>query len=108
MATHSTILAWEIPRTEEPGRLQSFRSQRIRRNRGTEHPYAKTPGWVQLGQVGPFESSYLGGSSGKVPPAWMPPPSFILHSLEKTGSTEWWLGSGGPECLHLNPVLVPE
>ena len=25
MATHSSILAWEIPRTEEPGRLQSMR-----------------------------------------------------------------------------------
>ena len=24
MATHSRILAWEIPRTEEPGRLQSM------------------------------------------------------------------------------------
>ena len=24
MATHSSILAWEIPRTEEPGRLQSM------------------------------------------------------------------------------------
>ena len=23
MATHSSILSWEIPRTEEPGRLQS-------------------------------------------------------------------------------------
>ena len=23
MSTHSSILAWEIPRTEEPGRLQS-------------------------------------------------------------------------------------
>ena len=29
-ATHSIILIWEIPRTEEPGRLQSMRSQRIR------------------------------------------------------------------------------
>ena len=28
MATHSNILAWEIPWTEEPGRLQSKRSQR--------------------------------------------------------------------------------
>ena len=27
MATHSSILAWRIPRTEEPGRLQSMRSQ---------------------------------------------------------------------------------
>ena len=24
MATHSSILAWKIPRTEEPGRLQSM------------------------------------------------------------------------------------
>ena len=30
IATHSSILVWEIPRTEEPGRLQSMRSQRIR------------------------------------------------------------------------------
>ena len=28
MATHSTILAWEIPRTEEPGGLQSMRLQK--------------------------------------------------------------------------------
>ena len=27
MATHSNILAWEIPWTEEPGRLQSMGSQ---------------------------------------------------------------------------------
>ena len=30
MATHSNILAWKIPWTEEPGRLQSMGSQRIR------------------------------------------------------------------------------
>ena len=28
MAAHSSILAWEIPRTEEPGRLQSIGLQR--------------------------------------------------------------------------------
>ena len=28
MATHSNILAWEIPRTEEPGRLQSMGLQK--------------------------------------------------------------------------------
>ena len=27
MTTHSTILAWKIPWTEEPGRLQSMESQ---------------------------------------------------------------------------------
>ena len=30
MATHSNILAWKIPRTEEPGRLQPMGSQRVR------------------------------------------------------------------------------
>ena len=30
MATHSSILAWEIPGTEEPGGLQSMGSQRVR------------------------------------------------------------------------------
>ena len=29
MATHSSILAWKIPRTEEPGRLQTMESQRV-------------------------------------------------------------------------------
>ena len=30
MATHSSILAWEIPWTEEPGILQSMGSQEVR------------------------------------------------------------------------------
>ena len=30
MATHSSTLAWKIPWTEEPGRLQSMGSQRVR------------------------------------------------------------------------------
>ena len=29
MATHSSVLAWRIPRTEEPGRLESMGSQRV-------------------------------------------------------------------------------
>ena len=29
MATHSSILAWKIPWTEEPGRLQSLGSHRV-------------------------------------------------------------------------------
>ena len=29
MATHSSILAWELPRSEELGRLQSMGSQRV-------------------------------------------------------------------------------
>ena len=32
MATHSSILAWRIPWTEEPGGLQFMGSQRVRHN----------------------------------------------------------------------------
>ena len=32
MATHSSILAWKISRTEGPGRLQSMGSQRVGHN----------------------------------------------------------------------------
>ena len=32
MATHSSILAWRIPRTEEPGGLQSTVLQRVGHN----------------------------------------------------------------------------
>ena len=37
MATHSSTLAWRIPWTEEPGRLQSMGSQRVRHDWATKH-----------------------------------------------------------------------
>ena len=36
MATHSSILAWEMPWAEEPGGLQSMGSQRVRHNLTTK------------------------------------------------------------------------
>ena len=36
MATHSSILVWRIPWTEEPGRLQAMGSQRVRHNSATK------------------------------------------------------------------------
>ena len=38
MAAHCSILAWEIPRTEEPGGLQSMRSQRVRQDLAAKPP----------------------------------------------------------------------
>ena len=35
MATHSSILGWRIPQTEEPDRLQSMGSQRVGHDRVT-------------------------------------------------------------------------
>ena len=37
MATHSSILAWRIPWTEEPGGIQSMGSPRVRRDWATQH-----------------------------------------------------------------------
>ena len=38
MATHSSLLAWRIPWTEEPGRLQSIEVARVRHDLETKPP----------------------------------------------------------------------
>ena len=43
MATHSSILAWEIPRTEESGGLQSTGSQRVGHNLVTKQQVNEEP-----------------------------------------------------------------
>ena len=45
MTTHSSILAWRIPRTEEPGGLQSMGSQRVR------HDWATNTSTFTLGAI---------------------------------------------------------
>ena len=42
METHSSILAWETPCTEEPGGLQSMESQRVRHDLETEEQQQAT------------------------------------------------------------------
>ena len=42
MATHSSILPGEFPRTEEPGGLQSMGSQKVGHNSVTKHTYIHT------------------------------------------------------------------
>ena len=51
VATLSSILAWEIPRTEEPGRLQSMESQRVKQDWATNSKGLKEvlESWVALG-----------------------------------------------------------
>ena len=39
MATHSSILAWKVPQTEDPGGLQSMGLQRVRHDLVTELAY---------------------------------------------------------------------
>ena len=64
MATHSGILAWEIPWTEEPGRLQSVGLQTIRRDLATkqEHKHTHTHMYTHTH----FNSRLLSGFSFSV------------------------------------------
>ena len=41
MASHSSILAWEIPWTDELGGLQTIGSQSVGHNLATEHKHVK-------------------------------------------------------------------
>ena len=43
--THSSTLSWRIPRTEEPGKLQSLGSQRVRYDRVT-HTHTHIHTWI--------------------------------------------------------------
>ena len=98
MATHSSTLAWRIPWREEPGRLQSMGSQRVRHDRATFHFHfqswasqvaqmvnclpAMWETWVRsLGQEDPLEKEMATHSSTlawEVP--WMEEPG-RLHSM---------------------------
>ena len=73
MATHSSILAWRIPWTEEPGGLQSMGLQRVWHNLATEHtaqlvPVVKNPpanagDARDLGSISGWERSPGGGNA---------------------------------------------
>ena len=58
MATHSSILAWRIAWTEEPGGLQSMGLQRVRHNGATNttttHVHVQNDGSVRLFTVVQF------------------------------------------------------
>ena len=57
MATHSSILAWRIPQTEEPGRLQSTGSQRVRYDKATSAHAHTGPEVANKGALQVFNTS---------------------------------------------------
>ena len=60
MALHSSTLAWKIPWTEEPGRLQSMQSQRVRHNWATSLSLSTFMHWRRTWQPTPV---FLPGES---------------------------------------------
>ena len=118
MATHSSILVWKIPWTEEPGRLQSMGSQRVRHDWATSlslHShfpplktlihncvleFGKCPKWTMWSYKGGtpcsgWDHSSLGSG----------PPGFSLGSCRRMWST----GPRKSPCLSwgLNLFLSP-
>ena len=56
MATHSCILAWKIPWTEDPGRLQSMGSQRVGHNSDFT---SQTHCSLRIDNVNPWDTTFL-------------------------------------------------
>ena len=63
MATHSSVPAWEIPWTEEPGRLQFVRSQRVEHDLVTKQQDA-TQNDPECMLLGPSKSFWFSRASG--------------------------------------------
>ena len=66
MAPHSSTLAWKIPQTEEPGRLQSMRSLRVGHNWATSRSLFSFMHWRRKWQ--PIQCSCL--ENPRVGGAW--------------------------------------
>ena len=64
MATHSSILGWRIPWTEEPGRLQFVRSQRVG-HKGITDPLVFLATYLMVQMVN--MSAYNAGDLGSIP-----------------------------------------
>ena len=101
-AAHSSILAWEIPWTEEPAGLQPTASQGIEHNSATEHMRSTSPG--HLYQV---MSDWLG--PGLEPVTITTAQSFVCLEPApcRTGPSStlasslvlWWVTFWGPSLL---------
>ena len=72
MALHSSTLAWKIPWTEEPGRLQSVGSLGVRHDRATSLSLFSFTHWRRK---------------------WQPTPVFLPG--ESQGQGAWWAGVYG-------------
>ena len=87
MATHSSAPAWRIPRTEEPGGLQSMGSQGVRHNWATKHSSTHvhkngkvTSVSVQFSRSGVSDSVQPHGPQHARPPCSSPTPGVYPSS----------------------------
>ena len=98
MATHSSILGWRIPGTEEPGGLQSMGSQRVRhalKDNKSCPLVPRAPGRMEGGSSAGSYPTPLGESSR--PPGWCPHTEVCVPGLgqeQQKGPQEHGPGRG--------------
>ena len=95
METHSSTLAWKIPWSEEPGRLQSMRSRRVRHDWVTSLSLFTFMHWRRKWQPTPVllpgESQGQGSLMG-----------CRLWGHTELYTTLTWLSSSSNSSIHLN------
>ena len=98
MAIHSSTLAWRIPGIEEPGRLQSLRSQRVRHAWVTTHAHTifKSSTHRLLGQLSKIRKSHPKPGLLRLEGASKPP-----ESLAKMQILVLYFWTGVQECEFL-------
>ena len=101
MTTHSNILAWEIPWTEEPGRLQFIGSQRVKLYWTHTHTdiHCGLPEIILEGSAQGWHFTHKVCSLQLSTMASLISPAFILHQKYATSYQEVNLG---PLLLRLN------
>ena len=78
MVTYSSIFAWEIPQTEEPGRLQSLGSQSVQYDWTRTHYYSFSS---PLGD-------YRGSSQGVSGETWNLKPPYLKEARDVSWITK--------------------
>ena len=115
MATHSSILTWRIPWTEEPGGLQSMLSQRVRQDWWTNyqvqaHSACCTRGqWIQemrgcgkeetlIGESADQEDGRLVPQNNPLTEVWVPGSLLQIRDGGVGEEAQW---KGHLSCKHL-------
>ena len=97
MVTHSSILTWKIPQTEEPGGLQSMRLQSVGYDLVTEHAYKQKPEWKELMGIYPrAEFTRLVDTVQSLSRVWLFATPWITWLFSSCGM--WVSHCGGFSC----------
>ena len=102
MATHSSVLAWKIPWTEEPGRLQPIELQRLGRD------WARTClFFIDSTAVGYLQLTELQRSSALETSPFLKPLSVKWKSgLKAPGQKQEWLATADILFLHVSYRVI--